>query len=58
MGVVCRDLTAALQNMLQVEDVWFLSQGCQASQEFVLWAGRVLEHRSEDSQVALGFYAS
>ena len=40
-----RDLTDALQNMLQVEDVWFLSQGQQASQEFVLWAERVLEHR-------------
>lgn len=43
--MVCRELAAALQSMLQVEDVWFLSQGHQASQEFVLWAGRVLEHR-------------
>ena len=42
---VCRDLTAALQSMLGVEDVWFWSQTQQTSEEFVLWADRVLEHR-------------
>lgn len=42
---VCREATALLQDMLQVEDVWFLSQGHQASQEFVQWAGKVLQHR-------------
>lgn len=42
---VCRELTGLLQDMLQVEDVWFLSHGHKASQEFVLWAGQVLEHR-------------
>lgn len=42
---VCSEATALLQDMLQVEDVWFLSQGHQASQEFVQWAGKVLQHR-------------
>ncbi|KAL3152625.1 hypothetical protein ABBQ32_001640 [Trebouxia sp. C0010 RCD-2024] len=40
-----KEATALLQDMLQVEDVWFLSQGHQASQEFVQWAGKVLQHR-------------
>lgn len=31
--------------MLGVEDVWFWSKDRAASQEFVVWAGRVLEHR-------------
>ncbi|KAL3142186.1 hypothetical protein ABBQ38_002537 [Trebouxia sp. C0009 RCD-2024] len=46
------EATALLQDMLQVEDVWFLSQGHQASQEFVQWAGKVLQHR-ETYQTAL-----
>lgn len=43
--MACRDLTAALQDMLGVEDVWFWSQNQAGSRKFVHWASRVLEHR-------------
>ena len=40
-------MTAALQDMLAVEDVWCWSRSQQLSQDFVAWAERVLEHRWE-----------
>lgn len=38
-------MTAALKDMLAVEDVWFWSQNETVSEKFVLWAGSVLQHR-------------
>lgn len=46
LGVfACRDTAAALTDMLGTSDVWFWSSQQAEKQEFVQWAGRVLEHR-------------
>ncbi|KAL0042322.1 hypothetical protein WJX77_009053 [Trebouxia sp. C0004] len=40
-----KDTAAALTDMLGTNDVWFWSSQQAQKQEFVQWAGRVLEHR-------------
>ncbi len=43
--LACRDTAAALTEMMGTKDVWFWSSKQAEKQEFVQWAGRVLEHR-------------
>lgn len=45
----CRDNAEALTDMLGTKDVWFWSSQQAEKQEFVQWAGRVLEHRCVQS---------
>ncbi|KAL0041357.1 hypothetical protein WJX79_000663 [Trebouxia sp. C0005] len=47
------DTAAALTEMLATNDVWFWSSQQAEQQEFVQWAGRVLEHREsyQDTKV-------
>lgn len=47
----CRDTAAALTDMLGTNDVWFWSSQQAEKQEFVQWAGRVLEHRCFQTRV-------
>ena len=43
--VSCRELSPALSHLLGVEDVFCDSRSQEAAQQFVLWAGRVLQSR-------------
>ena len=45
----CRDNAEALTDMLGAKDVWFWSTQQAEKQQFVQWAGRVLEHRCVQS---------
>lgn len=44
-SVMCRDLTAAVKELLGVQRVWCDNRTEQANQSFVLWAGHLLEER-------------
>ena len=42
----CRELSSALSRLLGVEAVFCDTRSPESAQQFVLWAGRILQHRS------------
>lgn len=49
-----RMLTQALKELLRVENIWLDSRGQNSTEQFVLWAGAILEHGEEIKRLLRG----